>query len=170
MEQFRTRTDSRDADPRTWQIRKAIKGWKAAKFAPLAEEKYIEFNQAYARADREMLRELVTDGMYATLGRELKHLSGVNMDWQSHGRVKPPATVNITSAKVMMDKDTEHKIAQVTVRVNLKQTVAVYKDGKLIGGDPKNPQDIEEYIVMEKWLTRDPFEEWKIAARLNKEQ
>ncbi|KAJ3054601.1 hypothetical protein HK097_001329 [Rhizophlyctis rosea] len=90
------------------------------------------------------------------------------MSWQSHGRASPPQTVNLTAAKIMMDKTTDHEIVQVTVRVNLKQSVAIYKGGKLIGGNPNEPQDIEEFIVLEKWPTRDVYEDWKIAARLTR--
>eukprot|EP00842_Homolaphlyctis_polyrhiza_P001752 jgi/Hompol1/2578/HPOL_006083-RA len=151
-----------------YQVRTAIKGWKPKAFGLEAERKYIEMNKAFAKCDRSELAMHVTDGMMAKLSPEMKSMQKLgDCVWESHGSVSRPKVVHLATAKVSMDTG-EQRLTQITVRVEVKQSMAIYRDGKLIGGNPDDRKDVVEYIVLEKWLDgRWADIDWKIAGKVN---
>ncbi|KAJ3280749.1 39S ribosomal protein L45, mitochondrial [Borealophlyctis nickersoniae] len=148
--------------------KKAIKGWKYNMFAKEAEQKYILMNEAFAAGDKDLLKMVVTDPMFASMNAQLKNMTRKGQFvWQSHGSAEPPRSLNLTYAKALMEHNVEHKVVQITVRVNVKQSAAIYQGSKLVGGNPDDIKSIAEYIVLEKWLTRDVEDDWKIAGKIN---
>jgi predicted lipid-binding transport protein (Tim44 family) len=68
----------------------------------------------------------------------------------------------------MQTGDGELAVVQATVKVNIKQSLAVYKGGAIVSGDAEKATDVTEFIVLEKRLS-DRDGEWKIAGRINRE-
>ncbi|KAJ3159727.1 39S ribosomal protein L45, mitochondrial [Geranomyces michiganensis] len=150
------------------QIRSAVPGFKALTFGRTAQEIYVRMNEAFARGDRAELRELVTDSMLTSLASDMKTAAKMGRyEWKSHGEFKKPSVVSSAAAKVNFEKGgPEFKLAQVTVRVNLKQSVAFYNSKNvLIGGNPNEVTDVTEYIVVERMLGK-PNETWRITGKI----
>ena len=96
--------------------------------------------------------------------------------WKSFGSITSPKILNAAIAEVLMDKDTTHKIAQLTVKLQTKQVchcflkiqaMGIYKGDECIAGNLNEPRDITEYVVVEKWIT-EPHSEWRIAGKILK--
>ncbi|KAJ3091957.1 39S ribosomal protein L45, mitochondrial [Quaeritorhiza haematococci] len=143
-------------------------GWKPIPFAQDAEEQYIKMNEAFAKGDKERLKTVVTEAMLAKMNPELKALQKAgSYQWQYHGSVERPRVVNTVMAKLQYEPGSpEHKLAQITVRLKTKQSVALYQGSKLVGGDPNAIQEVEEYIVMQRILTKEG-EPWLIAGKIS---
>jgi hypothetical protein len=85
--------------------------------------------------------------------------------WRSFGSVAEPKIVNAVIAKVMYSDDDIHEVAQLTVKVQTKQAVGIYKGEELIAGNLSQPKEVTEFIVVEKDIS-DPYSDWKIAGKL----
>ncbi|TPX66023.1 hypothetical protein SpCBS45565_g04766 [Spizellomyces sp. 'palustris'] len=154
-----------------WRVRTHIKGWKPKPFAYEAQELYTAMNHAFAKGDKDELRSFVTDSMLANLNADMKAASRLGRyEWKSHGQFEHPTTVHIAAVKVQFEKGgPQYHMAQVTVKVSLKQSVALYnKNNVLVGGNPKDIKNVTEYIVIERWLDNpDLDEDWRIAGKIN---
>ncbi|KAH6582907.1 hypothetical protein BASA61_008319 [Batrachochytrium salamandrivorans] len=154
----------------TWsvyQVKSTIKGWTPRSFATEAENIYISMNRAYASGDRLELSKYVTNGLMTTLNPEMKAMKRLGtFVWSTHGTESRPRVLHLATAKVGTG-DGELRLVQITVRVNVKQSMATYKGNTLVGGDPDNQMSVVEYIVLEKWLDgRWVSDPWKIAGKI----
>ncbi|KAJ3155217.1 39S ribosomal protein L45, mitochondrial [Geranomyces variabilis] len=151
-----------------YQIRRALPGFKPLGFGREAQELYVRMNEAFARGDRSELRELVTDSMMTGLAADMKQAAKLGRyEWKPHGEFDKPSVLSAAAAKVLFEKGgPEFKLAQVTVRVNLKQSVAFYNSKNvLIGGNPNDVTNVTEYIVVERMLGK-PGENWRITGKI----
>ncbi|KAI8923516.1 hypothetical protein BC831DRAFT_514174 [Entophlyctis helioformis] len=154
----------------TWsvyQVRTTVKGWKPGPFGLETQRMYIEMNKAFAKGDKNELSKYVSDGMLAKLNPEIKSMQRLGeYVWEAHGAATRPHVVHLATAKVALENG-EQRLSQVTVRLDVKQSMAIYKNGKLIGGNPNEHKTIVEYVVMEKWLDgRWAETNWKIAGKI----
>ncbi|EGF78008.1 hypothetical protein BATDEDRAFT_91206 [Batrachochytrium dendrobatidis JAM81] len=154
----------------TWsvyQVKTTTKGWKPRAFAIEAEKLYIAMNKAYARGDRAELSNCVTDGMMSALSPEIKAMQRIGkFVWDSNGSDRRPQVVHLATAKVATETG-DMRLSQITVRVNVRQSMATYKDDTLIAGNPDTYTSIVEHIVMEKWLDgKWANRPWKIAGKI----
>ena len=118
--------------------------------------------------DRGELSKCVTDGMLASLNSQMKEMQKIGKyEWDSVDAGVRPRVVHIAAVNVSTGKTTECKMAQITVRVYLKQRMRIFKDEKVIGGSPDHVP-IKEYIVLEKWLDGEwAKNDWKIAGKVH---
>ncbi|KAH6562351.1 hypothetical protein BASA50_006564 [Batrachochytrium salamandrivorans] len=117
--------------------------------------------------DRLELSKYVTNGLMTTLNPEMKAMKRLGtFVWSTHGTESRPRVLHLATAKVGTG-DGELRLVQITVRVNVKQSMATYKGNTLVGGDPDNQMSVVEYIVLEKWLDgRWVSDPWKIAGKI----
>ncbi|KAI8912323.1 hypothetical protein DFJ77DRAFT_511869 [Powellomyces hirtus] len=152
-----------------FQVRKAFPDFGLS-FARNVQGIYIEMNEAFARGDRKALEELVTDTMLTKLNPDLKAASNLGRyEWKAHGELSRPRILTIAAAKVQMEKGgEEHKLVQITVEVNVKQSVALYdRKNALIGGNPNDIKNITEYIVVQRSIGKEGDERgWQIAGKI----
>jgi hypothetical protein len=85
--------------------------------------------------------------------------------WRSFGSVAQPKIVNAVIAQVMYSENDTHDVVQLTVRVQTKQAVGIYKGEELIAGNLNQPKEVTEFIVVERDIS-DSFSDWKIAGKL----
>jgi hypothetical protein len=121
------------------------------------------------RGNREQLATVVTESYLSSINPVLKSLAktGGIYEWTFHRHATPPAILHTQVAKVQVPHGEPEWIAQVSVRFNTVQSLALYsKAHKLIGGDPLKEEQVSEVLVFEKFLNRP--ETWKIAGKLQK--
>ncbi|RKO85483.1 hypothetical protein BDK51DRAFT_50750 [Blyttiomyces helicus] len=106
--------------------------------------------------------------MMAKLNPDLKAATKLGkFVWKSHGSIQTPRAVHAVHVKTQIDHGgPEHLVAQVTVKISLRQSMAIFQGTKVIGGDPNKIIDVVEYIVLERWLTKEG-QDWKIAGKLS---
>ncbi|RKP10614.1 Tim44-like domain-containing protein [Thamnocephalis sphaerospora] len=144
-------------------IRFQVKGWRPKPFAQEAQRVYEEMNDAFARGDREALREVCTEGMFSRVKNEIKNRVGT-FRWACHGNVEPPRIVSARFGRLGENM----MLAQVTVRMHTKQSMAVYnKKNQLIAGNPDQPQNILEYVVMQRVIGPGESEQWQIYGKVH---
>ncbi|KAI9101215.1 hypothetical protein DFS34DRAFT_592101 [Phlyctochytrium arcticum] len=152
------------------KVKRLITGWTPAAFAEEAQTLYADMNVAFAKGDKETLSDVVTDSLLAKLMTEMKQTQKLGrVQWKSHGVASPTKMVHMVVGKAQLERNgTEFSVAQATVRINMKQSVAIFDQrGRIVGGDPNVVKDIVEHVVLERWLDRpDVPHVWKIAARL----
>ncbi|KAI9596694.1 hypothetical protein BDF19DRAFT_438336 [Syncephalis fuscata] len=103
------------------RLRMSLDGWKPKPFAMEAQEMYEWMNNAFARGAREELREICTENMFSRLKNDMKNRVGT-YKWTLHGQVEPPRVVTARYGQMA----TKLFLAQVTVRIHTKQSMAVY--------------------------------------------
>lgn len=86
------------------------------------------------------------------------------IEWKSLGQEIRPRLVHVAKAQAEMPDGTQN-LVQATVKVQVKQSLAIYQDGRLVGGDPEKVVAPVEYIVLERWLDQ-PNDYWKIKGKI----
>ena len=82
------------------------------------------------------------------------------------GEEARPQLVHIARAQAELPEGTQ-SLVQATVKVQVKQSLAIYQGDKLVGGDPNKIVSPVEFIVLEKWLDQ-PADTWKIKGKIAK--
>ncbi|KAJ3275034.1 39S ribosomal protein L45, mitochondrial [Terramyces sp. JEL0728] len=142
-----------------------VKGWSPKSFALASQQKYISMNERFSKGDLDGLKELVTDGMFSKLNPEIKKAKAIGeYEWKYHGDTHRPRLIHVSQAKLPMPEG-EVTIVQATVEIQIKQSVAIYRNGKVVGGDPSKILDPKEYVVFEKFI--DSTDDWKIKGKIN---
>ena len=87
-----------------------------------------------------------------------------NVRWSNFGEESRPKVVHLARAQAELPDGTQN-LVQATVKVQVKQSLAIYQGQKLIGGNPENIIAPVEYIVLEKWIDQ-PEDTWKIKGKV----
>ncbi|KAF8679867.1 MBA1-like protein [Rhizoctonia solani] len=119
---------------------------------------YKSMNSSFARGDIKTLSRVCSEEQLKKLRERIKARPKDQMVvWKSEegdgGEVK---VLSFRTVDAWNSKKPEDHCAQVLVRFDTKQAVAVYgPKGKLLSGDPKKYVPVREYIVMEKKMWDD---------------
>ncbi|KAI7883478.1 hypothetical protein K492DRAFT_205438 [Lichtheimia hyalospora FSU 10163] len=140
--------------------------WNSRKFLEVAEETYKDMNDAFARGDREVLEETCLDSMYSTLKNQIKNRGSARWEWRYHGEVEAPKIVCVRCVGTTGLSKHGFAVAQATLRMYTKQSMAVYdKKNRLVGGDPNKVHNILEYVVFQKTIS-DPEDMWRVYGKI----
>ncbi|KAI9258993.1 hypothetical protein BDA99DRAFT_606192 [Phascolomyces articulosus] len=140
--------------------------WDSRKFLEVAEETYKDMNDAFARGDRQMLEEVCLDAMYSTLKNQIKGRGHARWEWRYHGEVEQPKIVCVRCVGTTGLSKHGFSVAQATLRMYTKQSMAVYdKKNRLIGGDPNKIHNVLEYVVFQKTIS-DPEDIWRVYGKV----
>lgn len=106
------------------------------------------------------MRELLTDDANMALRQQFR----MRHKWEFVKELERPRVVHVTSFPV---EDKANIWAQVTVRVHLRQILALYNNaGGIVKGSETDPVDVVEYIVLERHVVNKDAKDWKIAGKL----
>ncbi|KAG2226093.1 hypothetical protein INT45_011710 [Circinella minor] len=140
--------------------------WDSRKFVEVAEETYKDMNDAFSRGDRQVLEEVCLDAMYSTLKNQIKNRGNSRWEWKYHGEVEQPKIVCVRCVGTTGLSKHGFSVAQATLRMNTKQSMAVYdKKNRLIGGDPNKIHNVLEYVVFQKTIS-DPEDIWRVYGKI----
>jgi len=125
-----------------------------------ATDVYIKAHQALAEKREKDLLEYATEKVYPEM------LAGVekkSMYWKFIKSLEPPKVVH-ARLEDFLTKD--NSFAQVTVRFNTQQILAVYdRFGRLIHGHPHVAKDVLEYVVFENHVSS-LYGKWRVHAKI----
>jgi predicted lipid-binding transport protein (Tim44 family) len=128
----------------------------AANFVEGAKKAYEMVVEAFAKGDREMLRNLLSNEVYDSFGKEIAAR-------ESRKETAEARVVSIESAQVE-DAQVERGKAQIALRFTVK-LISVRRDaaGRVIDGDPEQPVEIVDLWTFARDIaSRDP--NWKLVA------
>ncbi|KAI9279804.1 hypothetical protein BY458DRAFT_470557 [Sporodiniella umbellata] len=140
--------------------------WNSQKFLAEAGETYKDMNDAFARGDRDILEEVCLDAMYSNLKNQMKSRNNVRWEWKYHGDVESPRIVCLRCISTTGLSKHGFAIAQVTVRMFTKQSMAVFdKRNRVVGGDPNKIHNVLEHVVFQKTVS-DPEDIWRVFGKI----
>jgi predicted lipid-binding transport protein (Tim44 family) len=134
----------------------ADRNFNAQNFVDGAKKAYEMVVEAFARGDRELLRNLLSDDVFASFAKEIDGR-------ESRGETAEARVVEMRKAMVE-DAQLEHSKAQITMRFSVK-LISVRRDGDgaAIEGNPEQPLDVTDLWTFARDLaSRDP--NWKLVA------
>ncbi|KAI9143552.1 Tim44-like domain-containing protein [Paraphysoderma sedebokerense] len=153
----------------TWgiiKIKQNCPDFVAKQFGPEAEQLYIRMNKVFASGKPQELEPLVTPNMFSNLKNQMKDRGHNKFVWTYHGASERPRIVNIGAHRAGDEKGDKQHIAQIVVRIKSKQSVAVYNpQGKLIGGNPEDIKELLEYVVLERYISKEKSV-WRICGKI----
>lgn len=133
-------------------------------FSAQCTEIYIKAHEALAAKDERKIFDYVTEFAFPLMTAGLNRHT---IKWQYLGDVEPPKTVQVRTGDLIAKGD---KYAQITVKLNTKQMLAVYdRHGRLVHGSPTEVKEVLEYIVFEKYLV-DEYSLWRIHGRIRPDE
>eukprot|EP00042_Codosiga_hollandica_P026295 m.123220 g.123220 ORF g.123220 m.123220 type:complete len:310 (-) comp52149_c0_seq3:19-948(-) len=121
-------------------IKRLDKEFKPIEFAEFAQTQFISAQEALARDDKTTLREIVTDTAFLALRKEFRQHT-----WKLESVVERPRIVHATMISL---GDKKNLMAQVTVRLHLRQILAL-RDvaGRVIKGSETQPKNVVDFLV-----------------------
>uniref|UniRef100_A0A914E6B1 Large ribosomal subunit protein mL45 n=1 Tax=Acrobeloides nanus TaxID=290746 RepID=A0A914E6B1_9BILA len=120
-------------------------------FAEQANQIYESSHIALMHREKEKLLTLITESCFSQMWPEV--INGTVV-WKLLGFNAPSEVVNVYVAEMPPESKSGNEIAQITVKICSKQSLAIYdRFGHLILGDPNEPKDVEEYIVFENHIS-----------------
>jgi len=129
-------------------------------FPQQAEQIYIEAHEALAGKRNKKLQELVTEHAYPNM---IHQTEKVSMYWEFIESLEPPLVKQVRVGEIL---SADNKFAQVTLRFNTKQILAVYdRFGRLIHGHPHVAKDVIEFVVFEKHIVN-VYGKWRLHQKL----
>ncbi|KAL8599772.1 hypothetical protein ACOMHN_040482 [Nucella lapillus] len=144
------------------KVRKFEEGFDTKGFAQQALDIVIEAQQLLTdlKKNQERLHDLVTEKAFP----EMVHgLDTKTVRWQFVQSLDSPRVVHVRTTE-MMNKDNLY--AQVTVRLHTQQILAIYdRFGRLMYGDPEQPRDVLEYVVLEKHIANE-YGQWRLHGKI----
>lgn len=147
-------------------IKRKAKPFKVVDFSKLAQQKFIDVNNALQQIDKRqenLMKEHATLMVIRSLKTQYQDPSK-QLHWRFVKEVERPKVVHARVAS-LFDKD--NLFAQVTVRIHTEQILAI-KDryNRTITGDARQPKKVIDYVVFERHLT-DPYGRWRICGKIN---
>src|SRR5262249_16032471 len=137
-------------------IKLADRNFDAEKFLRGARAAYETIVGAFAHGERETLRRLLSDDVFATFDAAIKE------------REKKKERVEFTFQTIKSARIThaelKHRTAEVTVTIDSQFMLAGYDtEGKLIDGDPKTPHNVTDiWTFAPETVASDP--NWTLVA------
>ncbi|XP_074598294.1 mitochondrial ribosomal protein L45 [Brevipalpus obovatus] len=129
-------------------------------FAERSLEIYKKAHEALMTRDKEELLKYVTEKCYPEMTRMCDFKT---IRWQYLKSLEKPC---ITHARCIINKESDFRFAQITVRTHSQQTLAVYdRFGRLIYGDEAVVKDVLEYVVYEIQLNN-IYSDWRIHGKI----
>ena len=131
---------------------------------------YRGLNERIAAGDKPAMRRLVTEKMYSLLKKEVQQRERGGWHRVDWGMKQPPEPKDIAVVQGRLiqadESDQSLAFAQLTCRIQSRQTCAVYgKGGRLVSGEPGVEVEVVDHWVFERLLKR-PSAKWSVAARL----
>lgn len=144
------------------KVRKFEEGFDTKEFAQETLDTVIEVQELLQNMEKnqERLHDLVTEKAFPEM---IHGLEKKTVRWQFVKSVEPPRVVHVRTTE-MLSK--QNLYAQVTVRLHTQQILAIYdRFGRLMYGDPEQPRDVLEYVVMEKHIANE-YGQWRIHGKI----
>ncbi|XP_032222441.2 probable 39S ribosomal protein L45, mitochondrial isoform X2 [Nematostella vectensis] len=143
-------------------VRRYCKPFKLREFAKDAQNLFIQVNKALEDKNKRKLEELATGSVYHALRKEFFPPSK-QLHWRYVKELERPRVVH---ARVIPVDSKENLFAQVTVKMNSEQVMAV-KDqhGRHIKGSGKTVKKVTDYVVFERHLPNE-FGRWRVAGKV----
>ncbi|KHN80297.1 putative 39S ribosomal protein L45, mitochondrial [Toxocara canis] len=117
-------------------------------FGPTADSVYIEAHKALMARDKVSLHKYITEHAFVKMWPDVENGSVV---WEMVEQKEPSRVVAIRCADNPYKSGND--IAQVTVRMNTVQKLAIYdRFGRLILGSEAEPKSVVEYVVFENHI------------------
>lgn len=148
-----------------FKIRRVLKTFETRKFALASQKRFIDMNNAL-QLDTPLAKRIVEENVVLKLGKQLKNNfnnPASKVHWQFVKQLYRP---RIVAAQVAAVEDKKDLYAQITVKMDSEQIIAV-KDryGRVIKGDVKIPKRMIDIIVFEQHIA-DPKSTWRICGKL----
>ncbi|EDV28299.1 39S ribosomal protein L45, mitochondrial [Trichoplax sp. H2] len=141
-------------------IKRKAKPFNISDFKLQAEKIYIATNEALASQDKTRLHTLTTEIAFHELRSAFKNRQ---IKWQCLGTASAPRIINI---RVIPLEDKTNTFAQITVKLQLKQILAVYDQyNRLLTGSEDRYKQPTEYVVFERHLAK-PNSPWRICGKI----
>ncbi len=147
-----------------------IPGFGLHDFKIEASGLYRGLNELIAAGDKPAMRRLVTEKMYSLLKKEVQQREQGGwhrVDWGMK-QLPEPKDISVVQGRLIQADESDQSLAfaQLTCRIQSRQTCAVYgKGGKLVSGEPGVEVEVVDHWVFERLLKR-PSAKWSVAARL----
>ncbi|CAE7072651.1 unnamed protein product [Rhizoctonia solani] len=128
---------------------------------------YKTMNSSFARGDLKALSKVCSEEQFKKLRERVKARPKDQLVvWQGEeGDGGAAKVLSFRTVDAWNSKKPEDHCAQVLVRFDTKQAVAVYTKGKLLSGDPKKLVPVREYIIMEKKMWDD--NDWTLRKTID---
>jgi len=125
-----------------------------------AVDVYIKAHQALAEKREKDLLKYATEKVYPEM---LAGIDKKSMYWKFVKSLEPPKVVHARIEDFLKEGNS---FAQVTVRFNTQQILAVYdRFGRLIHGHPHVAKDVLEYVVFENHVAS-LYGKWRVHAKI----
>jgi predicted lipid-binding transport protein (Tim44 family) len=146
------------------RIRQNLSGFGPGQFSKQALEQWKQINTHFSNQDASELRDLVSEHAFSKFKSAMKTLAGQKIQW-SMPEVLDNRVVAFRVAKI---QGTEDEFAQVTVKLQSKQSFAILdaKTGKLLRGSLE-PTSVTEYLVFERNLNKKKEGRWLYIGKLD---
>nr|CAG4637341.1 EOG090X0DDP [Ceriodaphnia reticulata]SVE73187.1 EOG090X0DDP [Ceriodaphnia reticulata] len=142
------------------KIRSFDDDFSPKEFPEEAQKIYINAHKALAEKDYDTLHQCATELSFPLMTQDLRSCT---VRWQFLKSFEPPRVVHVRCTDVI---NKENVFAQVTVRFNTQQTLAVYdRFGRLIYGSEVVAKDVLEYVVFEKHMAN-IYGTWRIHEKI----
>ena len=142
-------------------IKRSVKPFKVRDFAKEAEQKFIDVNTCLTNGDKTGLLERTTLTAYYGFVKQFFDAKRT-FHWRFVSSIERPRVVHAAISSIEVK---ENLFAQVVVRLNINQILAVEdRNGRLISGKT-TPRELLEYVVLERHLA-DEHGTWKICGKL----
>ncbi|CAE6444389.1 unnamed protein product [Rhizoctonia solani] len=133
---------------------------------------YKTMNSSFARGDVKALSRVCSEEQLKKLRERIKARPKDQLvvwqgeDLEGKGQGGTAKVLSFRTVDAWSGKKPEDHCAQVLVRFDTKQAVAVYgPKGKLLSGDPKKLVPVREYIIMEKKMWED--NDWTLRKSID---
>ncbi|EUC53592.1 Tim44 domain protein [Rhizoctonia solani AG-3 Rhs1AP] len=129
---------------------------------------YQTMNSSFARGDLKSLSRVCSEEQLKKLRERIKARPRDQLVvWQGEqGKEGVAKVMSFRTVDAWSSKQPQDHCAQVLVRFDTKQAVAVYgPKGKLLSGDPKKLVPVREYIIMEKKMWED--NDWTLRKSID---
>ena len=142
------------------KIREYFEHFDPPIFAEEALQTYIKAHEALINQNEDELFELVTEKCYPEM---MDFCESKTIKWKFIKSLEPPRIVH---ARHNDTGEYGYVFAQVTVRFNTQQMLAVYdRFGRLIYGGEAAVKDVLEYVVFENQLSN-VYGKWRIHGKI----
>lgn len=129
-------------------------------FAETAQQIYIDAHEKLMNKSKLELREFVTERCYPEM---IHNIRDKTIHWKFLRSLEPPRVVHIRVTDVISK---ENQFAQVTVRFNTQQQLAIYdRFGRLMHGSEILAKDVLEYVVFENHISNQ-YGKWRLHDKI----
>lgn len=142
------------------KIRQFEEDFDSPEFCKEATSIYIKMHELMAAQDKDNIIQYVTERAYPEV---MHNIENKTIHWKYIKDIELPRIVHARHTEVITK---ENLFAQVTVRFNTQQMLAIYdRFGRLMHGSEILAKDVLEYVVFEKHMSNE-YGIWRVHAKI----